>query len=160
MAVGLNLGVAPCLESGYSVTNFDIGAKFQYNITNPIRLEADVDYWFKSKSCDVFDVTANVHYLFNVGSKLKVYPIVGNGYAHCGLMADFDFNEDDYKNLWSGSSNDDLVVSSLASKFLFNVGAGVEYPVTEKLSVGVEIKYRSITNFSRLPISIGVTHKF
>ena len=29
MAVGLNLGVAPCLESGASVTNFGIGARFQ-----------------------------------------------------------------------------------------------------------------------------------
>ena len=29
MAVGLNLGVAPSLESGASVTNFGIGAKIQ-----------------------------------------------------------------------------------------------------------------------------------
>lgn len=44
MAVGLNLGVAPCLEKNASLTNFGIGAKFQYNVTNPIRLEVDVDY--------------------------------------------------------------------------------------------------------------------
>lgn len=160
MAVGLNLGVAPCLESGANVTNFGIGAKFQYNVTNPIRLEADVDYWFKNKGMDVFDVTANVHYLFNVGSKLKVYPLVGIGYAHCGWGADFSFDEDDYKDLWSRSSDDDFEGSSSSSKFLFNVGAGVEYPITEKLAIGAEIKYQYIQHFSRLPISIGVTYKF
>ena len=37
MAVGVNLGVAPCLESGTSVTNFGVGAKFQYNVSNPDR---------------------------------------------------------------------------------------------------------------------------
>lgn len=160
MAVGLNLGVAPCLESGAKVTNFGIGAKFQYNVTNPIRLEADVDYWFKNKGFDVFDVTANVHYLFNVGSKLKIYPIVGIGYAHCGLGADLSFNEEDYKDLWSRSSKDELEVSASSSKFLFNVGAGVEYPITEKFSIGAEIKYQYIKDFSRLPISIGATYKF
>ena len=149
MAVGLNLGVAPCLESGANVTNFGIGAKFQYNVTNPIRLEADVDYWFKNKGMDVFDVTANVHYLFNVGSKLKVYPLIGIGYARLGGSLEFD--DPDYEDY-----NDEASIS----KFLFNVGAGVEYPVTEKLSVGAEIKYQHIQYFSRLPISIGVSYKF
>lgn len=131
MAVGLNLGVAPCLESGQSITNFGIGAKFQYNITNPIRLEADVDYWMKNKGVDVFDISVNAHYLFNIGEKLKVYPLVGVGYANCSK-----------------------------SKVLINAGAGVEYPITEKLSVGAEIKYQYMEHFGRLPISIGVAYKF
>ena len=149
MAVGLNLGVAPCLESGAKVTNFGIGAKFQYNVTNPIRLEADVDYWFKNKGMDVFDITANVHYLFNVGNKLKVYPLVGIGYARIGGSLEFD--DPDYKDYDDEAS---------ISKFLFNVGAGVEYPISSKLSVGAEIKYQYIQYFSRLPINIGITYKF
>ncbi len=161
MAVGLNLGAAPCLESGINVTNFGIGAKFQYNVTNPIRLEADVDYWLKNKGMDVFDVTANVHYLFNVGCKLKVYPLVGIGYAHLGgSIGSFDFDEDDFKDLWSRSSDLDMDGGSSASKFLFNVGAGIECPLTDKLAVGAEIKYQYIKDFSRLPINVGITYKF
>ena len=148
MAVGLNLGVAPSLESGASVTNFGIGAKFQYNVTNPIRVEADLDYWFKAKGMDVFDITANVHYLFNVGSKLKIYPLVGIGYAHLKASADFDI------------AGEDFSVSASADKFLFNVGAGVEYPIANNLSIGAEIKYQYIKDFSRLPISVGVAYKF
>ena len=163
MAVGVNLGAAPCLESGASLTNFGIGAKFQYNLTTPIRVEADLDYWFKAKGMDMFDISANVHYLFGIGSKLKVYPLVGIGYAHLG--ASFSFDVPDYDADWSGyisrSSSDDLEGGSAsASKFLFNIGAGAEYPVSEKLSIGAEIKYQYIKDFSRLPISVGVTYKF
>lgn len=172
MAVGLNLGVAPCLESGASLTNFGIGAKFQYNVTNPIRLEADVDYWVKSKGVDVFDITANVHYLFKIGQKLNIYPLAGIGYAHIGggfSAGDFDDLKDtmqgvggylgDYDGYdeWEDSLDK---TSGGANKFLFNVGVGVEYPLTAKFSIGAEVKYQYMRYFSRMPITVGVTYKF
>ena len=160
MAAGLNLGVAPCLESGAKVTNFGIGAKFQYNLTNPIRLEAGVNYGLKNKGIDVLDVAANVHYLFKVGEKLKVYPLAGLGFARFSgsVEDDDDYGYGDWRY---GDSDDDAEDSSgSATKFLFNVGAGVEYPVSDRLSVGAEIKYQYIQHFSRLPISIGITYRF
>ena len=144
MSVGFNLGVAPCLESGASVTNFGLGGKFQYNVTNPVRLEADVDYWFKSNYIEMFDVTANVHYLFNVGSKAKVYPLVGIGYGRVKASLDF-----------LGVS-----LSAAESKLLVNVGAGIEYPISQSVSLGAEIKYQYVSEFSRLPISVGLTYHF
>lgn len=81
MAAGINLGVAPCLESGVKVTNFGVGAKFQYNISNPIRLEAAFDYGFKSKGLDVMTVGVNAHYIFKLNDKFNIYPIIGLGYA-------------------------------------------------------------------------------
>ena len=98
MAVGLNLGVAPCLESGASVTNFGIGAKFQYNVTNPIRLEAAFDYGFKNKGVDVMTIGVNAHYIFNVANKFNIYPLVGVGYAHCKATASGipDLDENDW----------------------------------------------------------------
>ena len=149
MAVGLNLGVAPCLEKNASLTNFGIGAKFQYNVTNPIRLEADVDYWFKAKGMDMFDITANVHYLFNLGSKVKVYPIVGIGYASVGGGYSIDMDDFDFDG---GSSR--------MNRFIFNVGVGGEYAITSKLSAGFEIKYQYVKDFQRLPITIGATYHF
>lgn len=159
MAVGVNLGVAPSLQSGMSVTNFGIGAKFQYNVTTPIRLEADLDYWFKSSGVDVFDITANVHYLFNITDKIKVYPLVGIGYAHSGIGVTIEVDED-LKDLMEKYEEESENTSSSASNFLFNVGAGAEYALNDKLSVGAEIKYQYIKNFNRLPITIGVTYKF
>ena len=168
MAVGLNLGVAPCLEKNSSLTNFGIGAKFQYNVTNPIRLEADVDYWFKAKGMDMFDITANVHYLFNVGSKIKVYPIVGIGYASVG--GGYSFDMDDFDDIFGdypfySKASDDYDYefdggSSRLNRFIFNVGVGGEYVITSKLSAGLEIKYQYVKDFQRLPITIGATYHF
>lgn len=172
MGVGLNIGFAPCLEKNASLTNFGIGAKFQYNVTDPIRVEADLDYWVKAKGIDMFDITANVHYLFNVTDKIKVYPLVGIGYASVGggysgskydfeeMMEEFmdwyydDDDEDDFE--YEGGKGD----SSRFSRFVFNVGVGGEYAITSKLSVGLEIKYQYVKDFSRMPITIGATYRF
>lgn len=43
MALGVNIGAAPVIEDNSSVTNFILGAKFQYKATSLIRLEAAAD---------------------------------------------------------------------------------------------------------------------
>lgn len=172
-AVGINLGAAPCLESGASLTNFEIGAKYQYGITDAIRLEAGLSYGLKSKGIDVFEISANAHYLFNIGEKIKVYPLVGIGYGHIGggLSSDdgdYDPSDDEgypysrAKGYPYDSEEEDYgdESSTSANKFLFNVGAGAEYALTSKLSVGIELKYQYMSHFGRLPITVGVTYKF
>ena len=172
MAVGINIGVAPCLEKGAKVNNFGIGAKFQYSVTNPIRLEADVDYWFKDKGMDVFDISANVQYLFHcLNGKMTFYPTVGIGYGRLGGGFGGDFDWDDYDDdyfwgryakgatrAWDDDDDDDY--STSANRFLFNVGVGAEYAFTSKISAGLEIKYQYMKDFSRLPITIGVSYHF
>lgn len=166
MAVGVNLGVAPCLESGASVTNFGIGAKFQYNVTNPIRLEGAFDYGFKNKGVDVMTIGINAHYIFNLSDKFNIYPLVGVGYAHCKATAigipdldandwlDIDYGETDIDDYGTKEESDS------ANKFFFNVGVGAEYAINDKISIGAEIKYQYIENFNRLPISLGIAYKF
>ena len=163
MAVGLNLGVAPLLESGANTTNFGIGAKFQYNVTNPIRLEADANYWFKSNGLDLFDVSVNLHYLFHCGEKFTLFPLVGIGYAHVNDVS--NGGDYDYNNYYSEISRKDYDDSDedgrpSANRFLFNVGIGTEYAITTKISIGLEIKYQYMKDFSRLPITIGATYRF
>lgn len=166
MAAGLNLGVAPCLESGASVTNFGIGAKFQYNITNPIRLEAAFDYGFKNNGIDVMTIGVNAHYLFNISEKFNVYPLIGLGYGRLSGGYSYDEDWEDY-DFYSRAYYDDddydydmVSGSSSLSRFFFNVGVGAEYALTDKLSVGAEIKYQYMKDFNRLPINIGITYKF
>ena len=166
MAVGLNLGVAPSLENGASVTNFGIGAKFQYNVTNPIRLEGAFDYGFKNKGVDVMTIGINAHYIFNLSDKFNIYPLVGVGYAHCKATAIGipDLDENDWLDIAYGQTDiDDYGTkeeSGSANKFFFNVGVGAEYAINDKISIGAEIKYQYIENFNRLPISLGVAYKF
>lgn len=166
MSVGVNLGVAPCIESGASLINFGIGAKFRYHVTSPIRVEADLDYWLKSKECDVLDFSVNAHYLFKVTDKINVYPVVGLGYARVGSFISYDDNFDDFDFPYGRSSTwedmDDYMdeSSSALNRMLINIGIGADYALTDKISVGAEIKYQYIKDFNRLPINIGVTYKF
>lgn len=139
MAIGANLGIAPCLENNVGATNFGIGIKYQYNITDPVRLEADLEYWIKDSGIGLFDISANVHYLIPLSSKITAYPLAGIGYGH--------FNFTNY-------------ATSSANRFLFNVGVGTEYALNDNISLGAEIKYQFLKNFSRLPIQIGVAYKF
>jgi outer membrane protein X len=152
VGLGINFGVAPCVESGVSLTNVGLGAKFRYNVSNPVRLEADFDYWFKSKSIDFLDLSANVHYVFNAGNKFHIYPLLGIGYARvnssCGIT-DYDIDYNGNLNVETGSVG--------VNRFLVNVGAGVDYDVTDKIALGFELKYQYIQDFSRLPITFSLT---
>lgn len=136
-AFGINIGVAPYVGgSAYSFTNFQLGAMYQYSIVDHIRLEADLNYGFKDNGLGVFDISANAQYLFNPASRFTVYPFVGIGYA----------------NISGGGDS--------ASRFLFNVGMGGEYSVSDNIGVGLKINYQYIKNFCRLPIALYVTCKF
>lgn len=143
MGVGLNLSVAPCLEKN-GPTNFDLGAKFQYNITDPIRLEAVLDYGFRSDGFDVFTIGVNGHYLFKLTEKFNFYPIAGFGYGHVGFKTPF----------MAGSYTEG------ANRFYFNLGLGGEYNINDNFAVDLELKYQYLKNYQRLPITLGVTYRF
>ena len=100
---------------------------------------------------------ANVHYLFKIGEKINVYPLAGIGYANIkGVVT-----KSEVEGITRESDNDDEEVgSSSMNKFYYNLGAGAEYALTDRLNVGVEIKWQGIKWFNRLPISIGVSYKF
>lgn len=161
-AVGINLNVSPCLESGASLTNFGLSAKYQYGITDAIRVEGVLGYDFKSKGVGFFEVGANAHYLFNVANKIKVYPLIGLGYANVsgsggGTYTATGGNPITGEIVWEQTEKGG---SSSLNKVYFNVGAGAEYALTDRFGINFELKYQYIKDFSRLPISLGVTYKF
>lgn len=165
MAAGINLGVAPVIETG-GPTNFGLGAKFQYNITDPIRVEADLEYWFKAKEMSVFDVYANVHYLIPIVDKLKLYPMAGIGYANIHMSTP-KIEIPDIPNIPGIPGLDDILgelddidTSANASRFLFNIGIGAEYDLTDNLTANFEFYYQYMKDFNRLPIKLGIAYKF
>lgn len=139
MGVGVNLNYTPCLEDGVDINHFGFALKAQYGFTDAIRGEIQAGYDLEEKNISVFHAGANVHYLFNLTDKLKIYPVVGLGYA--SFMFDVDGVDAD-------------------NKFYVQGGAGIEYDITGCLTLGLEAKYQYIDDFNRLPVSLGLTYKF
>ena len=69
------------LVFGSETNSLGFGVKGQYYFTDQIRGEASFDYFFKNQGISMWDINANVHYLFDVADKFKVYPLAGLGYT-------------------------------------------------------------------------------
>lgn len=151
MAAGFTLMAVPSLESHYSSTNFGFGGKFQYSLTDKIRLEGDVDYITKNKGMSQFDLIANAHYMFNIAPRFNMYPIVGLGYAHLNYDGgDIDIDIDGVEFHSNNSEG----------RFLFNAGLGFEYELTRNLIGSFEVKYQYVDDWSKLPIAFGIAYRF
>ena len=142
MAVGANIVVGSFTDSKNSV-DFGVGARFMYNITQPIRLDGSFNYYFGASA--PLDFSVNAHYLINVMPKLNVYPLVG-----LSIYAFGDDDDDDW-------SDDDYSTETVAGGLGLNIGGGAEYRLTDNIFGIVELKYNLGMGFAA---SAGVAYKF
>ena len=130
---------------GSKTNNIGLGVKGQYYFTDHIRGEGSFDYFLKNKGISMWDINANVHYLFDVADKFKVYPLAGLGYTNWS-----------YKYEYAGAP----VVEGSDGRLAVNLGGGVEYELTKNLNVNAEAKYQIISNYNQLVLGVGVAYKF
>ena len=117
-----------------------IGIKGQYGFTDKIRGEASFNYFLKKDYVTMFDINANLQYVFTF-DKIGVYPFAGVTLQNMSVDV-------------AGHSDSE-------SKFGANLGAGVEYPITEKIKVNLDFTYKLASdNWDRSLIGIGVAYKF
>lgn len=163
-AVGANISY------GSEWKNIGIGAKGQYSFTDNIRGEVSFDYFLKKEGMSMWDINANIHYMFNVAEKIKVYPLAGIGYVHFGGGSSYgDYDDDDYgygnyslTRASDGLGLDDVDYddSSSNGKIAINIGCGVQYALTEKINLNAELKYQIIDSSNQIVPSIGIAFKF
>lgn len=149
-AFGANL----VMGSGDSYTNFGFGAKFLYNVTDPIRLSAEFDYFLKKDFISMWDVSVYGHYLFPVAEKFTLYPSVGLGLIN--TKASFN---DVLGGLGDALGVDMPDTSASSNDFAFSLGAGADYEITDNLLLNGELRYK-IMDGSRLNIAVGIAYKF
>ena len=133
------------LVFGSKTNSIGLGVKGQYYFTDQIRGEASFDYFFKNQGISMWDINANVHYLFDVADKFKVYPLAGLGYTNWS-----------YKYEYAGAP----VVEGSDGRLAVNLGGGAEYELTKNLNVNAEAKYQIISNYNQLVLGVGVAYKF
>jgi outer membrane protein X len=133
-AVGLNLGYGSEIES------VAIGVKFNYGVTDNIRLSPSFNYFVGNDFQSVWEINADVHYLFNASDKLAFYPLAGVTFVNWTFDAGF------------GSISE--------TRFGVNLGAGAGYELTDALSLGLEVKYSIVSDFDQFVPAINLTYKF
>jgi outer membrane protein X len=134
-AVGANL----LLGSGDGYSNIGIGAKFQYSVTDPIRLQAEFDYFLKKDLISMWDLSAYGQYLFPVAEAISVYPEVGLGYVNTSVSF--------------------MGVSASAGDFAFSLGGGADYKLADNLTLNLGLRYK-INDGGRLNILAGIAYSF
>ena len=79
-AIGFGLSYGTEIESAV------LGIKYQYNITNPLRIEPSFNYFFENDNVSMLDLNVNFHYLCPVAQSVKLYPLFGLTMSNCGCL--------------------------------------------------------------------------
>lgn len=123
-------------------SNLGLGVKYRYGITEHLRIEPAVNYYFKHDYASMWDMEANLHYLFPVADNVSIYPLGGLGYARATAhLSDLGIG---WKNVSDG-------------KIAVNLGAGMDFRVASNIKLNLELKYQIVDNFNQLVLSAGVS---
>ncbi|WP_419033743.1 outer membrane protein [Dysgonomonas gadei] len=154
-AIGANLVIG----SGDSFTNYGLGAKFLYNVTDPVRLAAEFDYFLKKDGITMWDASVYGHYLIPLTEKFTLYPSAGLGLINTKASNGQAINESlgELGNILGIAVSEDGSTSS--SDFVFSLGGGAEYELTDNLALNGEFRYK-IKDGSRINIALGIAYKF
>jgi len=139
MAAGAHLALSTGSNAGNNYTNIGIGAKFQYNVIDPVRLEGSFTYFLENDFLNMWDFSANGHYLIPVAEHITVYPLAGLGIFGTKI---------------------DHVTPISTSNICINLGVGIDYKLTEKFVFNAELKSKIVNNGNKLILSAGVAYKF
>jgi len=140
MAAGVHLALGIGSNSGVSYTNIGIGTKFLFNVIDPIRLEGSFTYFLEKDFISMWDFSFNGHYLIPIAEHLAIYPLVGMGLF--GTKIDYGLG---------GITDSNICV---------NLGAGIDYKLTDQFIFNAELKNKFVNNWNRLIFSAGITYKF
>ena len=142
MATGGNLVIG----TGNSYTNIGIGAKFLYNVTDPIRLGGEFDFFPKKDYTSWWDFSVYGHYLFSVADRVNVFPSVGLGLvgARVSFPDLFGYGGGSYSSSW----------------FALSLGGGADIALSDNLFLTGELRLKIFENSTRINLTFGVAYKF
>lgn len=163
-AIGVNVSLA----TG-DIGTIGFGAKAQYRFIDQFRGEASFNYFLKKDYVSSWDVNLNFHYLIPVANSIKVYPLAGVTYKRVitdteGAMEDaLGALYDLYRAYGSGSSSSSSSSSDSSNstgKFGANLGAGVDFDLSDSWKLNFETKYQLISDYGQVVFTVGAAYKF
>ena len=129
---------------------FGFGAKLQYNVSTPIRLEfapmfaiETMEIYFVKTSVEVLEFNLNLHWLLPIGERINLYPLVG--ISPITAISDVSV----FGTSVGGEATDWYLG--------INFGAGIDIRLDDDHFINVELKYN--TQWEGLLLRLGVAKK-
>ena len=124
------------LNYGTGIESFSLGVKFQQNITDEIRLEPSMNYYFANKAGhDMLDINFNAHYLFPMAGNIRLYPLVGLTFER-----------------WD--------TGKIKNRLGVNMGAGAEFDIADNWMMNFELKQKLVKKYNQSVFSVGLAYMF
>lgn len=119
--------------------HFGIGAVARYNFDEHFRPELTMNFYPKDgNDVSAWDINANLHYLFHMTDRFKLYPLGG-----VGIM---------------GASYDGPAGSTSSTKLGANLGGGLQFNLTDKLHLNAETYYQFVSDDGRGVMSVSLVY--
>ncbi len=110
--------------------NVGIGGKLQWQCLDHLRLEANAAYFLEKNDFQFIDTQLKAQFLINLGKEnFNFYPMAGGVFRH---------EQRDYVSQNGISGNNK---SETDDVFNIVVGAGIEFPLSQRLKLNVECNY-------------------
>lgn len=120
------------------VPNIGFGVRYQQFVIDHVRAEATFDYFIKNKELSMWDINLNAHYVWNIGSSFRIYPLAGVCFAS-----------------WKENITDDKDF-----RVGLNMGAGLQVKLVDNLWLGAEAKCQAMRDFTQGVFDVNVTYCF
>ena len=143
------------LSYGTEIESAGLGIKYQYNITNPLRIEPSFNYFFENDNVSMLDLNVNFHYLCPVAQSVKLYPLFGLTMSNWMFdMHDLDVDWDgDHVHVDDGGNHNEFRIG-------VNLGAGAELALGRNWAMNVEFRYQLVDDFDQGVINFGAAYRF
>lgn len=133
------------LNYGTEIESLGIGMKYQYNLTNPLRIEPSFNYFFENDNISMLDLNVNFHYLCPIANNVKIYPLAGVTFTNW---------------MWDGGEVWGVDFDDNETRFGVNLGAGVEFNLNHNWTMNMEFKYQLVDDFDQGVFHIGAAYRF
>ena len=151
------LQIRAMLREVTEIESIGLGLKYQYNITNPIRLEPSLNYFIENDNVSMLDVNMNLHYLCPVGRSVKLYPLFGFTFSNWmfDLGDGFDIDVDgDHIHI---DKDDD---HHNECRVGVNIGGGADFVLTNNWIMNFELRYQLVSDFDQAVFNLGFAYRF
>ena len=128
-----------------------IGPHVKYCFTDALRANLSGNYYFKRHGVNAYDVNLEANYLFDLGEKVRLYPLAGVALG-----------------IWHADATDVLMFGGPSvhvdgqtdTKVGGNVGGGIDYLISDHFGLNAEVKYQIISHASQVVFGIGASYRF